>query len=86
MRRIRIIIIAGEEWRTRLAAIPHPELRAHMALACAEPWASEGLAFTGFERSGGPLLEEAGCAVIANWKEGQCQREVAVVRLGAMVA
>lgn len=72
-------------WGAKLAAIPHQGLRAHLAIGCAEPWDGDGLCYLGATRSGGPILEDQGCALIANWEESQCQREVAIVQLGASV-
>jgi hypothetical protein len=76
---------ACEHWRMRLATISHPGLRAHLAIGCAEPWDAEGLVYYGADSSGKALQEKEWCVLIANWEEGQSQREVAVAQLGAQV-
>ncbi|MGW4471806.1 hypothetical protein ACWENQ_19225 [Nonomuraea sp. NPDC004354] len=38
------------------------------------------------ERSGGDLLADEGCTLIANWEEGQSQVEFAVVQVGELLA
>ncbi|NEB01371.1 hypothetical protein [Streptomyces sp. SID13726] len=74
----------SEEWEEALSALPSPELRAHLALYCTD--GDDGLMYLGEDRSGGGLLEEEGCSLVANWEEGQSQVEFAVVRLSDLVA
>ena len=76
---------ASEPWGSESGGYPPRGLRAHLAIGCAEPWDGDGLCYLGATRSGGRILKDQGCALIANWEESQCQREVAVVQLGANV-
>lgn len=75
---------AAEEWREALAGAMPPELFAHLSFFCTE--GDEGLMYLRTERSGGDLLAEEGCTLIANWEEGQSQVEFAVVQLGETLA
>ncbi|MEU0486709.1 hypothetical protein ABZ260_47040 [Streptosporangium sp. NPDC006013] len=75
---------ATEEWQEALAAVTHPRLRAHLSFFCTD--GEEGLGYLREDRSGGSILAEEGCSLIANWEEGQCQIEFAVVQLSDLVA
>ncbi len=75
---------ATEEWQEVLADLTPPELFAHLSFFCAE--GEEGLMYLRTERSGGALLADEGCTLIANWEEGQGQVEFAVVQVGELLA
>ncbi|MFF5246483.1 hypothetical protein ACFY3V_19525 [Streptosporangium sp. NPDC000095] len=75
---------AAEEWQEALAGLTPPELSAHLSFFCTE--GEEGLMYLRTERSGGDLLAEQGCTLIANWEEGQSQVEFAVVQVGELLA
>ncbi|GAA3147208.1 hypothetical protein GCM10010486_11160 [Nonomuraea roseoviolacea subsp. carminata] len=75
---------AAEEWREALADLTPPELFAHLSYFCTE--GEEGLMYLRTERSGGDLLADEGCRLIANWEEGQSQVEFAVVQAGELLA
>ncbi|MER7209409.1 hypothetical protein [Streptosporangium sp. NPDC000239] len=74
---------AAEEWREALADRTSPELFAHLSFFCTE--GEEGLMYLRTERSGGDLLADEGCTLIANWEEGQGQVEFAVVQVGELL-
>ncbi|MFI7051282.1 hypothetical protein ACIBLB_04410 [Streptosporangium canum] len=75
---------AAEEWQEALADLTPPELSAHLGFFCTE--GEEGLMYLRTERSGGDLLADEGCTLIANWEEGQGQVEFAVVQVGELLA
>ncbi|MER6912521.1 hypothetical protein ABT354_12700 [Streptomyces sp. NPDC000594] len=76
---------ADEEWTERLAAVPHPGLRAHLAFFCTD--GAEGLMFYPGDREDDENFTGfADCEEIARWDEGQNQFEFAVVRLSDTVA
>ncbi|MCC5576697.1 hypothetical protein IMZ11_13755 [Microtetraspora sp. AC03309] len=75
---------AAEEWQEALADLTPPELFAHLSYFCTEGEA--GLMYLRTERSGGDLLADENCTLIANWEEGQGQVEFAVVQVGELLA
>jgi hypothetical protein len=76
---------ASEPWRTRLATISHPGLKAHLALGCGDHSRAEGLIYHGTGGSGGYPLEKEGCGLIANWEERDWYCQVSVVQLSAKI-
>ncbi|MEV8630559.1 hypothetical protein AB0395_02790 [Streptosporangium sp. NPDC051023] len=75
-----------EEWESALAAISHPELRAHLRLGCCDASDAEGLTYRGADAPLGSLLEDGDCSLVAAWEDGHGQVDVTVVQLGAPVA
>jgi hypothetical protein len=77
---------AAKELAELIAAVPDPELRAHLTLGCQEPGSADGLCYMGAEGSGSPVLEDEGCEQLACWEDGSGQVDVAVVRLSDIAA
>jgi hypothetical protein len=75
---------AAEEWQEALAAVTSVELFTHLSFFCTD--GEEGLMYLRDDRTGGSILAEQGCTLIANWEEGQSQIEFAVVQLSDLVA
>ncbi|MEU5868058.1 hypothetical protein ABZ815_43295 [Nonomuraea sp. NPDC047529] len=75
---------AAEEWQEALGGLTPPELFTHLSFFCTD--GEEGLMYLRTERTGGDLLGDVGCTLIANWEEGQSQVEFAVVRVGELLA
>ncbi|MFD4657857.1 hypothetical protein ACFWP2_19765 [Kitasatospora sp. NPDC058444] len=72
-----------EDWTEELAAIEHPELRAHLGHFCTE--GDLGL-MPASEDSTVHGLRHEGCETVAGWEDGHGQIEITVIRLSDHVA